>query len=99
MPLDLIWGWAKVEAPTIEEHDRDVNAVVPRSAYVVAQPVEVGLIEQVEVELRPGIRCRAGSSPPPRLRGHAQVETASGGLGLELFPTPEPYEVVTMRCE
>ncbi len=47
------------------------------------------------VELRLAVRCLSRPGPRPRLGGHAEVEVAAGGLGLELLPAPQPDEVVT----
>src|SRR3990172_6973255 len=61
--------------------------------------VEVGRVERREVELQLAVRCRSGPGSRPRLRRHAEMEGAPGGLGLELLPAPEPDEVVAVVLE
>jgi len=99
MAVDIVGRRAEVEAEAVEEHHGDVDALVARGDDAVAEPVEVRLIEPGEVEPRLSVRRRARSGPRPRLRRHAQVERAAGGLGPEMLPAPEPDEVVPVVLE
>ena len=102
MTLDVVGHGAEVEAEAVEEHDRDVDALVPGGDDAIAEAVEIGLVERCQVKLRFAVRSCPGSGPWPRLRRHAEVEVAAGSLGRELLPTPEPDEVVAMvlqKCE
>jgi hypothetical protein len=92
--FDVVGRRAEVEGPPFEEHHRDVDASVPRSGSAIAETVQEGLVEAVEIELRLAVLGLARSGPRPWLRGHAEVEVAAGGLEPELLPTPEPDEVV-----
>lgn len=99
MDLNVIRHGAEVDGPTIEEHDRDVDALVPCGYDAVAEAVEVSLVERIQVELRLPIFCSSGSGSQPWLRCHAQVEVASSSLGLEVLPAPEPDEVMAVLLE
>src|SRR5207244_3231568 len=85
--------------PAVEEHDRDVYALIARRDDAVAEAVEVGGVEGGEVELRSAVLCCSWPGTRPRLGRHAEVETAPGGLGLELLPAPEPDEIVAVVLE
>src|SRR3712207_8961769 len=43
--------------------------------------------------------CRSWPGAGPRLRRHAEVEGAPSDLRLELFPAPQPDEVVAALLE
>jgi hypothetical protein len=94
MALDVVRRRAEVQAESIEEHHGDVDATVTRGHHAVAEPVEVRLVETGQVEPRLAVGRRAGPGSRPRLGCHAQMEAAAGRLGPEVFPTPEPDEVV-----
>src|SRR3712207_2281131 len=65
MAFDVIRWRAEVEAPPLEEHDRDVDTRVPRSQNAAAEPVKVRLVKCVEVKLWLTIPRAAGPGPPP----------------------------------
>ena len=92
--LDVVGREAEVEPEALEEHNRDVDALVAGGDDVVAQPVEVGRVERREIESRLAVFRRSGPGAGPRLRRHAEVEGASGDLRPELLPTPQPDEIV-----
>src|SRR5215212_7533761 len=99
MAFDVVGREAEVETEALEEHHRDIDALVAGGDDVVAQPVEVGRVELREVELRLAVLCRSWPGARPRLRRHAQVEGATGDPRAELFPAPEPDKVVAALLE
>src|SRR6266516_6319842 len=99
MSLNVIGRRAEVQSPTVEEHHRDIDPLPACRNDALAEPVEVGRVERVKVELRRAIPCVSSACSWPRLRRHTEMETASCSLRLELLPTPEPDEVVVMLLQ
>src|SRR5215207_324176 len=88
-----------MDGPAVEQHHSNINILIACRDRSLAQAVEVRLIEQLKVELWLPVLCVSRSCALPRLRGHAQVEASARRLRLELFPAPEPDEVVVMLPE
>jgi hypothetical protein len=99
MALDMVGFRAQVQSPALEEHHVDVHSSVACGHNSLAEPIEEGLVEPVEVEPRLAVSGLPRPRSRPRLRRHAQVEIAGGGLGLELLPAPESDEVVPALLE
>src|SRR5688572_33198551 len=78
MTLNVIWCGAEMQGPTVEEHHRNINVLFTCSHDSLTQPIEIGLIERIKVELRLAILCITGSGPLPGLRRHTKVEAAAG---------------------
>jgi hypothetical protein len=94
--LDVVRRRAEVQGPAVEQHHRDVDASRARGDDTVAEPVEEHRIEPVQIKPRLAVRRPTRTGSRPRLRDHAKVEVAPGGLGPELLPAPEPDEVVAV---
>ena len=99
MSRHIIRRRAEVKRPAVEEHDADVDARAAGGDHNLAQAVEVGRIKFGKVEL--GLTVAGGSRPGarPRLRCHAQVKAAAGGLRFELLPAPKADEVMAVFLE
>ena len=99
MALDVVGRGREVEAEAFEQHDRDVDARATGDDDAVAETVEVGPVEGREVELWLAIRRHTRAGARPGLRRHAEVDVGRGEVALELFPPPEPDEVVAVVPE
>src|SRR5687768_2877949 len=97
--LDVVRRGTQVEGPTVEKHDRDVDTFVPGGNDALTQPVEVSLVERLEIELRLAIPCSPRPGARPWLRRHTEMETTPCGLRLELLPAPKPDEIVAVLLE
>jgi hypothetical protein len=96
MALDMEGRQAQVERPSIEEHYRDVDAAVARRDNAVAQPVEEGVVEPGQIELRLAVGRLFRPDASPGLWPHAEVKLASRRQRPESLPAPEADEVVAV---
>jgi hypothetical protein len=96
MTLDIVWRRAEVEGVPIEEHDAHVETAVTCRDDTLAETPEVSLVEPGQVEFRLAIAGRARPGSDPGLGAHAHVELAAGDLRLEVLPSPQADEVVTV---
>jgi len=99
MTLDMIRRGAEVDGPTVKEHNGDVDTLIACRNHPLSQAVKIGLIKRLQIELWLVVLRGSWSGSRPWLRGHAEVITAPGGLGLKLLPAPEADEVVTVLLE
>src|SRR5262245_45157239 len=85
-------------AETLKEHDRDIYPLVPRCLDASAHPVEIGLVEELYVELGLAIGC---FSRPRSLVRHGVIPSrALFWVGvIRTFPGPEAKEVVIVLLE
>ncbi len=99
MAFDVVGRGREVQRPAVEQHDGDIDAFVAGGDDALAQPVEERLVKLRQVELRFAVFGHARPGPRPRLRHHAEMVAAPGGLRLKLLPTPQPDEVVPVLFE
>jgi hypothetical protein len=98
MAPDVVGRRCEVEAEALEEHHRDVDALFAGRDDAIAEPVEVGLVEPREVELRLAVPGHARPGPRPRLRRHTEMDVDGGQPALELLPAPQPDELLSAMC-
>ena len=82
-------------AEPIEEHDGRVNAVVPRGHDTASEAIEVGLVEERQIEL--GLAVQSQAMPWPLVGHWIVVDHALFRIGIErTLPGPQPEEVMVV---
>src|SRR5436189_1638251 len=84
--------------PSLEQHDRHINSLLPRFSHPVTQSLEIPLIELFEIKVWFAVQRLLGSRPAVRIRFNKPVVWISvlsicPRRPARLLPGPQPNEV------